>query len=441
MNKERTYEANLPLEAIKSWLYSRKQINDEKLNEQIADIKERGVVQPIMVRKSDKDFQGLAGYLRYVASQKCGFSTIPAIVYEDINDLDATDILMIENLHRQELSDLDEANILNIYIKEGFKQQDIADRLHVSQPYVSLKLKLLEDRQPLREAISKGAVTEQQARIVRALPTEKAIKEALPKIEGKTIRQTRDIVTETLGKYRKDELKVQIADLDTKIKAIDGYEKERDNLQQDIDKLKGELTALKTDDKTINRNIKKIMELERKYFPALEEITKLKTQINDLDKTFPKNASEFISKLTKERKEVYGRQAKVKVDIDKLNEQLKDLRKQYKDYQEQASTLTQQVNQIKAQQKDMDNAKNRLEKLTEQIRAFEKSHKSAIENFEKLKTEVEASNKELLDKRTEIANKIATLSQQKMVLNGKIANRKNYLEAKKVLERKLKSLK
>jgi len=438
--EKRTYEANLPLEAIKGFIYTRQQIDEAKLGETIENIKAKGVIEPIIVRKADQGFQLIAGYLRFVASQKAELSTIPAIVYEKLDDLDATDILMIENIHRQELSDLDEANILNIYVKQGFQQKDIAERLTVSPSYVSLKLKLLEDKEPLREAISKGSVTEPQARMLRVLPNTKALKEVIPKIEGKTVKETREIVTEAQRKYVKDSLKEQIKEYEEKLKAIAQFEKDRDNLQNQIDKLEGELKALKTDDKEINRNIQKIMELEKKYFPALDEITRLQSQINDLRKTRPEKLDEFVTSLEKERKDAYDKQAKLKSQIDDLNEKLKELRNEHKKLQEQASVLTQQITKLKAEDKQYNEASERVKNLKELVANYEKSHKSAIDNFEQLKAKVESEDKEILAKRTEIANNIALLSKQKQALNGKIANKKNYQEAIEVLDKKLKSL-
>jgi len=437
---ERSYSEALPLDQIKGFVYQRQQIDEAKLGETIENIKAKGVIEPIIVRKADQGFQLIAGYLRFLASQKAELSTIPAIVYEKLDDLDATDILMIENIHRQELSDLDEANILNIYVKQGFQQKDIAERLTVSPSYVSLKLKLLEDKQPLREAISKGTVTEQQARMLRVLPNAKALTEVIPKIEGKTVKETKDIVSEAQKKYVKDSLKEQIKEYEEKLKAIAQFEKERDNLQNQIDKLEGELKALKTEDKEINRNIQKIMELEKKYFPALDEITKLQAQINDLRKTRPEKVDDFVTTLEKERKDAYDKQAKLKSQIDDLNEKLKELRNEHKKLQEQASALTQQISKLKAEDKQYNEASERVKNLKELVANYEKSHKSAIDNFEQVKAKVEAEDKEILAKRTEIANNIALLSKQKQALNGKIANKKNYKEAIEVLEKKLKSL-
>ena len=162
--------------------------------------------------------------------------------------------------------------------------------------------------------------------------------------------------------------------------------------------------------------------------------------MNDLSKTRPEKPKDFISKLEKERKEVYGDQARVKAKIDDLNEQLKELRKEHKGCRERASALTQQISQLKATEKQLSEAKGKLKKLGEVKASFEKSHKSAIENFEEMKAKVEAEDKEILAKRTEIAQKIATISKQKQVLNGRIANKKNYQEAVEVLQKKLKSL-
>ena len=444
---ERSYQEDLPLDQITGFLYDRQQIDVEKLKETTDNIEAKGVIEPIIfAKKITKEGKvigenlGVAGSLRFRASKGSNKATIPAVIYDSLDVLEATDMLMIENLHRQELSDLDEANILDMYVKQGFQQKDIAERLTVSPSYVSLKLKLLEDKKPLREAISKGSVTEAQARMLRALPNARALKATIPKVEGKTVSQTKEIVTEAQAKYVKDSLKEQIKDYKAKIKAISQFEKDRDSLQNDMDKAQGELKALKTTNKEVNRNIKKIMELEKRYFPARQEITKLTAQLNDLRSTRPKKPKVFVEKLEKERKEVYEEQARLKAQIDELNEQLKELRKSHKNLQEQASALTQQITKLKAEDKQFKEAKKRIESLKETVAKYEKSHKKAIENFEELKAKVEAEDKDILAKRTETANKIVLLSKQKQSLNGKIANKKNYEEAITVLEKKLKSL-
>lgn len=452
---KRTYREDLPLSEIKSWIYQREQINENKLREQQADIQKRGVVEPIIVRKTKKGYEGIAGYLRFKASQNTQKTTIPAVIYESIDDLNATQLLAVENIQRQELSDVDTANILNIFVvKSKMQQKAIAEMLNCSESYVSRYLSLLKDREPLRKAISEGKVTEKQARLVRALPNEQAMEEALAQLNKLgaekrktdenaevTVSETKDLVSEILGKHTKDQIQSEIEGYETKVKEIASFKTKRDSLQQEIDKLAGELKTLKTDNEELNRNIKKIMELESRYYPALEEITSLKSQMADLEKTRPKNPQEFIDKLEKERKTVYERQAKVKAEIDTMTEQLKKLRDQHKKEQEQASALTQQMNQIKMTESQIAQAKKNLDNAQSIVNTYQTSHKSAIEHFDDLKAKVEAEDKTLLDKRKAIADKIANLSHEKMQLNGKIANEKNYQEAISVLTKKLKSSK
>ena len=72
--------------------------------------------------------------------------------------------------------------------------------------------------------------------------------------------------------------------------------------------------------------------------------------------------------------------------------------------------------------------------------SYQKSHKSAIDGFEELKSKVELADKEILAKRTALAEKIAVLSKEKQALNGKIANKQNFQKAISVLKQKLASL-
>lgn len=452
---KRTYREDLPLAEIKTWLYKREQINESKLAEQIADIKNRGVIEPIVVRKVKKGYEGIAGYLRFRASQETAKTTIPSIIYESIDDMNATQLLAVENIQRQELSDIDTANILNLFVvKQKLQQKQIAEMLNCSESYVSHYLSLLKDKEPLRKAISEGTVTEKQARMIRALPNENAMQEALEELQKLgsekrktddtaevTVTETKDVVSSVLGRHTQDQISAEIQSYEQKLREIGEFEKKRDVLQQEIDKLSGELKALKTDNEELNRNIKKIMELESKYYPALEQITSIKSQIADLDKTRPKNPSEYIDKLEKERKTVYERQAKLKAQIDTITEQLKALREQHKKEQESASALTQQMNQMKATETQIAQAQKNLISAQNTVNSYQTSHKTAIDNFENLKAKVEAEDRTLLDKRKAIADKIANISHEKMQLNGKIANKKNYQDAITVLQKKLDSKK
>jgi len=447
---KRTYREDLPLSEVKTWLYKREQIDENKLREQIADIQKRGVIEPIVVRKTKKGYEGIAGFLRYRASSETHKTSIPAIIYESIDDMNATQLLAVENIQRQELSDIDTANILNLFVvKQKMAQNSIAEMLNCSESYVSHYLSLLKDKEPLRKAISEGTVSEKQARMIRALPNETAMEEALTaltklgsekrKTDDKaevTVLETKEVVSNVLGKHTQDQIIAEIEAYEQKLKEIDVFDKKRSELQQEIDKLGGELKALKTDNEELNRNIKKIMELESKYYPALEQITSLKSQLADLDKTRPKNPQEYIDKLEKERKTVYERQAKVKAQIDTVTEQLKTLREQHKKEQEQASTLTQQMNQLKATEATIAQAHKNLDTAQNTVNAYQTSHKTAIDNFEGMKAKVEAEDKTLLEKRKAIADKIALLSHEKMTLNGKIANKKNYQDAITVLQKK-----
>jgi len=453
MNKT-AYNDSLPLSEVKSWLYARKQISEQKLTEQKADIQKRGVIEPILVRKTKKGYEGIAGYLRFLSSEQLGLKTIPARIYVDIDDLTAHETLAVENFQRQELSDIDTANILNIFVEtHKLQQKDIAEKLNVSETYVSHYLSLLKDKEPLRKAISEQKVTEKQARLIRALPTDKAMTEALAEIEraeaekrkteptaNVTVAETKDLVSKVLGKYTKEQIEAEIKSYEDKISEISKFKSKRDGLQQDIDKLGGELKALKTDNQEINRNIKKIMELEQRYFPAKEEITTLTAQIADLNKTRPQNPTQHITQLENERKQVYEKQAKVKANIDTLSEQIKNLRNDHKKLQETASALTQQMAQLKATESQISTATQNLKKAQDLVNSYQESHKSAIDNFENMKAKVEAEDRNLLDKRKAIADKIANLSHEKLQLNGKIANEKNYQEAIGTLSKKLKSL-
>ena len=121
----------------------RKVFDQEALNELAASIKEHGVFQPIIVKKSIKGYEIIAGERRVKASQLAGFETVPAIIRE-FNDQEMMEIALLENLQREDLNPIEEAIAYESLMKaNGLSHEQLAGRIGKSRSYVTNVVGLL----------------------------------------------------------------------------------------------------------------------------------------------------------------------------------------------------------------------------------------------------------------------------------------------------------
>ena len=126
----------------------RKRFDESTLAELAASIKAHGLLQPIVVRRTDTGFELLAGERRFRAAQLAGITRLPALVREVENPLE---IALIENLQREDLTALEEAEALALLIeRHGYSHQQVADILGKSRPYVSNMLALTRLPPPVK---------------------------------------------------------------------------------------------------------------------------------------------------------------------------------------------------------------------------------------------------------------------------------------------------
>lgn len=134
----------IPLNEIRSNPYQpRKTFIDDTLRELADSIKEVGVIQPILVKKSIKGYELIAGERRTKAARLAGLETIPAII-KDFTDQEMMEIALIENIQREDLNPIDEASAYENIIKvSGMTQEEFAKRFGKSRSYVTNMLGLL----------------------------------------------------------------------------------------------------------------------------------------------------------------------------------------------------------------------------------------------------------------------------------------------------------
>ncbi len=199
----------------------RKEFDQGKIDELSQSIKTYGLLQPILVTENDNKYQIIAGERRFMACQKLGWGKIPAIIKE-INTSGMAAIALIENLQRENLHYMEEAQGYNRLIEEfGLTQEVLAQRLGKNQSTIANKLRLLKLPEGVKEAIKGGNLTERHARSLLKLEKEREQEKVVKRVleENLNVSQTEKLIEESLNKQidspkeKKKKKKVVIRDI------------------------------------------------------------------------------------------------------------------------------------------------------------------------------------------------------------------------------------
>ena len=175
----------------------RKYFDDNKLEELVASIRENGVLQPILVQKSDTGYELVVGERRWRASKKAGLKKIPALIRE-VTDAQALELAIIENIHRQDLNPIEEADAYARLSDEfALTQEMIAKKVGKSRTAVTNTLRLLKLSRNIKEDLISGKISMGHARALLGLDNA-GQREALRKEIFKqdlTVRQTESRVS------------------------------------------------------------------------------------------------------------------------------------------------------------------------------------------------------------------------------------------------------
>ncbi|SHF21597.1 MULTISPECIES: nucleoid occlusion protein [Caloramator] len=194
---------NIPITKIRQNMYQpRKVFNQEALIELSESIREFGVLQPISVRRiNDNLFELVAGERRLRASQLAGLTEIPAIIV-DITDTESAVLALIENLQREDLNYLEEAEGYYNLIKEhGFTQEELAVRIGKKQSTIANKLRLLKLSDEVKERLISEGLTERHARALLKLEDEELQKKVINEVikKGLTVKKTEELIEKILN--------------------------------------------------------------------------------------------------------------------------------------------------------------------------------------------------------------------------------------------------
>lgn len=184
---------------------------DEKALNELADsIKRHGVFQPIIVRKIGDKYEIIAGERRYKASVLAGKRDIPAIIV-DMNDNTSSEVALLENVQRENLSPIEEAVSYKKILDMGYlTQAQLAEKLGVAQPTVANKLRLLDLTPEVQDALLEGQISERHARSLLRLKDAIDQIDMLDRIvkERLTVRKTDEEINKVLLSDDSDSLEI-----------------------------------------------------------------------------------------------------------------------------------------------------------------------------------------------------------------------------------------
>ncbi|MFZ5816195.1 MAG: ParB/RepB/Spo0J family partition protein [Bacillota bacterium] len=189
----------------------RKEFDQVRLEELAASVKEHGIVQPIVVRQKGDGYEIVAGERRWRAAKMAGLKKVPALVRE-FSEAETMEIALIENLQREDLNPLEEAEAYRV-LMETFKltQEQLADRLGKSRPQIANTLRLLQLSEAARQQVRSGRLSMGHAKVLLGVADRRRQEElALRAVEeGLSVRQveelTREVAPARKGGVRKSE--------------------------------------------------------------------------------------------------------------------------------------------------------------------------------------------------------------------------------------------
>ena len=249
----------VPIAELRSNPYQpRKVFDEEALKELASSIKEHGVFQPIIIKKSIKGYEIIAGERRVKASKLAGLKEVPAIV-RDFSDNEMMEIALLENLQRENLNAIEEANAYkNLLTNLNLTQEQLAERIGKSRSHITNMLGLLTLPTLTQNLISQKEISMGHARVLSKLKDENQISELTDKIisQGISVRELEEITSSDENYERKN-------------KTFKPHKEKKENeyqyLEESLSEKLGTKVKIKTNKLEIkiknNNNLNKLLEI------------------------------------------------------------------------------------------------------------------------------------------------------------------------------------
>jgi ParB family chromosome partitioning protein len=199
----------LPLAEIAPNPYQpRRAFNETSIEELARSIREHGIVQPLVVSRAGDHYNLIAGERRYRAAQRAGLETVPVIVKELAQKGEALEIALIENIQREDLNPIEEANAYQqLHQDFGLTQDEISRRVGKERSTIANFLRLLKLPEPIKKLLASGQLSMGHARALLALDSAKKQQQLAERVvkNNLNVRQTEVIAAEGSPKRAKRE--------------------------------------------------------------------------------------------------------------------------------------------------------------------------------------------------------------------------------------------
>jgi ParB family chromosome partitioning protein len=174
----------------------RKFFSDEQLQELVGSIQAKGILQPLVVRSKGSGYELIAGERRWRAAQKAGLKEVPIII-KDVSEAELLELSLIENLQRENLNPIDEAEAFKRLIDQfRITQEEISKQVGKDRTTITNALRLLKLPQDIKQSLAEGAISMGHARAFLSLDGPEKQRLALKKViaGGLSVRQTENLV-------------------------------------------------------------------------------------------------------------------------------------------------------------------------------------------------------------------------------------------------------
>lgn len=177
-------------------LQPRENFDQKKLEDLISSIREKGVLQPLIVRSKDGEYELIAGERRMRAAKALGIEDVPIII-RNVSDVDALEMALIENIQREELNPIEEAKAFRKLMDEfGFSQEEVAKAVGKDRATVANTARLLNLPKRVQEMIVEGMLSMGHGRALLSISGEHAILKLANSMakKGLSVREAENLV-------------------------------------------------------------------------------------------------------------------------------------------------------------------------------------------------------------------------------------------------------
>lgn len=190
----------LPIDKLAPSSYQpRTEFNKEALDALVTSVKEKGVLQPLLVRKQGEKYEIIAGERRWRAAKMAGLNEVP-VIEKDLDNQEVLEVALVENLLRENLSAIEEAEGFNRLITEfSHTHEALSQIVGKSRSYITNTLRLLGLPADVQEMIKNNSITAGHARALIGMENAKEIADKIVS-KGLTVRQTEDLVNSIKNK-------------------------------------------------------------------------------------------------------------------------------------------------------------------------------------------------------------------------------------------------